>query len=108
MSDDKDPLKDKALHQLMEDEFQQLVDIIEQKKIVHEDIDLTRTPADDPILEVAMRLHDQSEELGAETLAEFFYALEGSTRNGDLHETAELLKNISDEFESVKKILDGD
>lgn len=108
MSDDKNQRKNKALHQLMEDEFQQLVDIIEQKKIIHEDIVLKQEPENDPILDAAVRLQERSEELGAETLAEFFYVLEGSTRGGSLKETAKLLQNIRDEFESVKRILDKD
>lgn len=108
MPDTENSLKDKALHQLMEDEFQQLVDIIEQKKMVHEDIDLNPPPESDPILDSTLRLQGQSEELGADTLAEFFHALEGSARNGKLSESTELLQNISTEFESVKKILDKD
>jgi len=108
MPDDTNPQTDKALHQLMEDEFQRLVDIIEQKRILHEDLDLQPVDEDDPILEAAVKLQNRSEELGAETLAEFFSALEDSTRSGDLEETAELLQNITEEFESVKQILDAD
>jgi hypothetical protein len=106
MTDHEKQNKNKALHQLMEDEFQQLVDIIEEKKIIHESISLTESPDSDPFLGVAVRLQEQSEELGAESLAEFFYTLEGSARSGDLKETAELIQDIKNEFESVKRLLD--
>ena len=108
MTASEDPRKNKALHELMEDDFQQLVDIIEQKQIVHEDIDLTQTTEADPITQAAQQLHQQSQELGAETLAEYFHELENSSRNGVLDETGELLNNIQDEFENVKNILSDD
>lgn len=108
MTDETKTGKNKALHQLMEDEFQQLVDIIEQKKIIHEDIELQPADDDDPILGATAKLRGQSEELGAESLAEFFYILEDDARNGNLAGATELLQNISDEFESVKKILEQD
>ena len=96
-----------ALHELMETEFQQLVDIIEQKQIVHEDIEYSQTTASDPdpVSSSALRLQRQSRELGADTLAEYFYELENNARNGALDEAGELLEDISDEFEKVKKIL---
>jgi Cu2+-containing amine oxidase len=105
MTASQDPQKNKALHELMEDEFQQLVDIIEQKQIVHEDIDLGQVIKKDPITQAAQQLHQQSQELGAETLAEFFHELESSSRNGILDESAELLNNIQEEFKNVRNIL---
>ena len=108
MTASQDPQKNKALHELMEDEFQQLVDIIEQKQIVHEDIDLKQATKVDPITQAAQQLHQKSQELGAETLAEYFHELESSSRNGILDESTELLKNIQDEFKNVKNILSED
>ena len=100
--------KNKALHELMEDEFQELVDIIEQKQIIHEDIELGQTVESDPITEAAQQLQQQSQELGADTLAEYFHELEKSSRNGILSETGELLNNIQDEFVNVKNLLSDD
>lgn len=98
--------KSQALHELMENEFQQLVDIIEQKQIVHENIEFSKEPPDpEPIMQSARQLHRQSRELGADTLAEFFYELESNARHGVLDETDELLTSIHDEFEKVKDIL---
>lgn len=107
MTDPSEKANDKALHELMENEFQQLVDIIEQKQIVHEDLDFqAETPAAQ-VEHSAHRLLRQSQELGADTLAEFFTELEFSARNGGMRETRELLDNIQDEFEKVKDILSG-
>lgn len=96
-----------SLHELMETEFQQLVDIIEQKQILHEDIDFSANAESepDPISRSAHQLQRRSRELGADTLAEFFHELEHNARNGALDDTSELLENISDEFEKVKQIL---
>ncbi len=105
MADNDEPEKHRALHELMEQEFQQLVDIIEQKQIVHEGLDFTETPEEDPISQAAQQLHQQSQELGAETLAEFFYELENNARSGGLDTTGKLLENIQDEFQNVKDIL---
>ncbi|MCW8964318.1 MAG: hypothetical protein OQL16_11030 [Gammaproteobacteria bacterium] len=98
----------KTLHELMEDDFQKLVDIIEQKQIIHEDIQLTETAEADPITQAAQQLQRQSQELGADTLAEYFHELEVNARNGALKETSELLHHIQDEFENVKDILADD
>ena len=92
----------------MEDDFQKLVDIIEQKQIIHEDIELKDTNETDPITRAAQQLQKQSQELGAETLAEYFHELENNARNGALNETSELLHNIQDEFVNVKDILSND
>ena len=92
----------------MEDDFQKLVDIIEQKQIIHEDIELNVTDEPDPITRAAQQLQKQSQELGAETLAEYFHELENNARNGALNETSELLHNIQDEFINVKDILSDD
>jgi len=108
MADNNGPEKHRALHELMEQEFQQLVDIIEQKQIVHEDVAITDTPEEDPISQAAQQLQQQSQELGAETLAEYFYELENNARSGGLDATGELLQNIQDEFENVKDILSDD
>ena len=109
MTDSEQPGKNRALHELMENEFQQLVDIIEQKQIVHEDIEFPEEPQDaDPILQSARELHRQSQELGAETLAEFFYELQHNARHGALDGTDELLDSIHDEFEKVKDILSSE
>ena len=107
MADSKQADEHSTLHELMETEFQQLVDIIEQKQIVHEEIDFkANTESEpDPISRSAHQLQRQSRELGADTLAEFFYELEHNARNGALDDTSELLENISDEFEKVKQIL---
>ena len=108
MTASQDPQKNKALHELMEDEFQRLVDIIEQKQIVHEDINLGQIIEEDPIAQAAQQLHQKSQELGAETLAEYFHELESRSRNGVLDKTGELLNNIQGEFENVKSILSDD
>lgn len=109
MSDHERHNKDKALHQLIEDEFQQLVDIIEQKQIVHEDIELQpqnhETILVDPIQQAANRLQQHSRALGADTLAKYFHELEHSAQDGSLLEDGELLRSINDEFKSVKDIL---
>lgn len=105
MSDTEQKDKNRALHELMENEFQQLVDIIEQKKIVHEDIELQDDDQPDLLTRSAHELHRQSQELGADTLAEFFNELEHSARHGDIREASELLENINSEFEKVKDIL---
>ena len=108
MTEAQQPDKHKALHELMEDEFQELVDIIEQKQIIHEDIELKQETGVDPIARAAQQLQQQSQELGADTLAEYFHELEKSSRNGILSETGELLNNIQDEFVNVKNILSED
>jgi len=108
MTDTNQQHKNKALHELMEGEFQQLVDIIEQKQIIHEDIKLRPPTESDPIAHAAQQLHKKSQELGADTLTEFFNELENSARDGLLDETSELLKNIQGEFENVKHILSDD
>ena len=108
MADSDEPQKHRALHELMEQEFQQLVDIIEQKQIVHEEVALTEPTEKDPISQAAQQLQQQSQELGAETLAEFFYELENSARSGGLDTSDELLQNIQNEFENVKDILSDD
>jgi len=108
MSNWKEPTENKALHELMEDDFQQLVDIIEQKQIIHEDIELKDSTGPDPITRAAQQLQRQSQELGAETLAEYFHELENNARNGVLNETSELLHNIQDEFVKVNDILSDD
>lgn len=110
MTDSKQPDEHSTLHELMETEFQQLVDIIEQKQIVHEDIEFTTDAGSepDPVSRSAHHLQRQSKELGADTLAEYFYELEHSARNGELDDSSELLENISDEFEKVKQILTGE
>jgi len=108
MADNNGPQKHRALHELMEQEFQQLVDIIEQKQIVHEELTLTEPAEEDPISQAAQQLQQQSQELGAETLAEYFYELENNARSGGLDATGELLQNIQDEFENVKDILSDD
>lgn len=109
--------KDKALHVLIEDEFQNLLDIIEQKQILHEDIpalkpasdEQTEIPAaNDPIEDAAQRLQQHSRALGADTLAEYFHELEGQARSGTLQYDEDLLKSITDEFAGVKDILKED
>lgn len=102
----------KALHDLIENEFQQLIDIIEQKRISHEDINIAcnqrkTSPEElsDPLEIAAKRLKQHSRALGAETLAEYFQELENSTQKGNLSNRDELLRSISDEFEHVKAIL---
>ena len=104
--------ENKALHDLIEYELQQLIDAIEQKQIVHEDIHAVYEqnspgqPAES--LEVsAKRLKQHSRALGAETLAEYFQELESSVRKGDLSNQDKLLRSIGDEFENVKAILSG-
>jgi hypothetical protein len=108
MNDSKQQDKNRTLHELMETEFQQLVDIIEQKQILHEDIEFQKKSGADPITDSARQLHRRSRELGADTLAEFFSELENNARNGALSETGDLLENIHDEFEKVKDILTKD
>jgi len=105
MTDHEKQQKNKALHELMEDEFQQLVDVIEQKQIVHEDIKFRQASKTDPITQAAQQLQRQSQELGADTLAEYFHELENNARSGVLNEASELLDSISNEFENVKDIL---
>jgi len=108
MTEPKQMHTGKTLHELMEDDFQKLVDIIEEKQIIHEDIQLTEAAEADPITQAAQQLQKQSQELGAETLAEYFHELENNARNGALNETSELLHNIQGEFENVKDILSDD
>jgi hypothetical protein len=108
MTDRPEPEKNKALHELMEEEFQQLVDVIEQKQIVHEEVSFRQDDEADPITRAAQQLQQQSQELGAETLAEFFYELEHSARSGVLDSTSELLDQIHGEFENVRDILADD
>ena len=108
MTDSSQQDKNRALHELMETEFQQLVDIIEQKQIIHEGLKVGQGKAADSITQSTRQLHRQSQELGADTLAEYFNELENSARNGEMRQASELLENIHSEFEKVKEILSGD
>jgi len=108
MTDSREQDKHRALHELMETEFQQLVDIIEQKQIIHEDLKIGQAKATDSITQSTRQLHRQSQELGADTLAEYFSELENSARNGQMRQASELLDNIHSEFEKVKDILSRD
>jgi AraC-like DNA-binding protein len=107
MTDSRQKGKNQALHELMETEFQQLVDIIEQKQILHEDLEFGQEKTADSITQSTRQLHRQSQELGADTLAEYFNELENSARNGEIRQASELLENIHSEFEKVKDILSG-
>ena len=107
MTDSRQKGKNRALHELMETEFQQLVDIIEQKQIIHEDLEFGQGKTADSITQSTRQLQRQSQELGADTLAEYFNELENSARNGEIRQARELLENIHSEFEKVKDILSG-
>ena len=107
MTDSRQKGKNRALHELMETEFQQLVDIIEQKQIIHEDLEFGQGKTADSITQSTRQLQRHSQELGADTLAEYFNELENSARNGEIRQASELLENIHSEFEKVKDILSG-
>ncbi len=117
MTNDKADPENKALHDLLEDEFQQLIDFIEQKQIIHETISIAKDDASKPensesdytsdsIQDVAKRLQQHSKALGADTLTEYFEALETSMSNGNSNMDDELLEDIRNEFVSVKDILE--
>lgn len=112
MPDSKFQSTRKNLHNILEDEFQQLVDIIEQKQILHESIEILESPASPPewssqkkIELAANTLTQHSRALGAETLAEYFHALENDARAGNTQQNKELLQTISQEFEKMRNIL---
>lgn len=105
MTDTKHSPADKTLHELMEGDFQKLVDFIEQKQIIHEDIQLQQTANSDAITQAAQQLQRQSQELGADTLAAYFHELENSARSNTLKQNSELLRDIQSEFISIKNIL---
>lgn len=103
MSDISEKRK-KELHHLLEGDFQHLVDVIEQKTIVHEPISFA---ADDEkvIQNTAERLQHNSRELGAETLVEFFDQLKNRAENEEIQKDDELLANINTEIENIQKLL---
>ncbi len=112
MTHSKPENENKALHDLIEDELQRLIDIIEQKQILHESIHIdygqnetSPEKLTNPMEAAAKRLKQHSQTLGAETLAEYFQELQYSAQKDDLSNQDELLRNISDEFEKVKAIL---
>ncbi len=112
MTDSRLKNKSKTLHDLIENEFRQLIDVIEQKQISHENINTAykqnkASPEEEiePLEIAAKRLKQHSHALGAETLAEYFQELESSMQKGNLSTRDELLRSISDEFENVKAIL---
>ncbi len=114
MTDSKPENKSKALHDLIGDDFRQLIDVIEQKQIVHESINTGRkadeTSFEEPVESLqstARRLKQHSLACGAETLAEYFQELEGSIQKGKLSGQDELIHSIRDEFEKVREILSG-
>ncbi len=114
MTDSKPENKSKALHELIGDDFRRLIDVIEQKQIVHESINTDHKAGEtsseepvEPLQSTARRLKQHSLECGAETLAEYFQELESSVKKGELAGQDELIHSIRDEFEKVRAILSG-
>lgn len=112
MSEKKLHRENRSLQELLSEDFEQLVDFIEQKQILHEAINFNsqeiteQTPEQaDPLEAAARRMEQHSRAMGAESLADYLKELESQARQGEVDDL-ELLKSINDEFEKVKDILD--
>ena len=108
-------LQNKELHEIIENDFNRLIDIIEQKQLIHEPVDLPppqhtaqHTPPTsdlDAIDDTLNRLKQYSQALNASTLTEYFAQIQDTTKHKTPVINNDLLNDIRGEFERLKSIL---
>lgn len=109
MTDTKATQQSRDIHDLIEDEFQQLVGTIGQKHNISPQTgaqgESGLVVADKAIQQSTQRLQEHSRSLGAETLTEYFAALEDCVSQGQPDIDEQLLQDIRGEFLNVRDIL---